>query len=137
MSKSVQRCVTNLSISTKVPGSKSSSRRSRAVSFPARCWRSMRSWPPPSRARSFSSSSRLIFPSIDIRVPRSLSHVGEDGARLPQLMAVLDDVEPLARHAAVHRGLRHGRHHVGEQPRVEGLGDDVVRAELEVLAPAV
>ena len=64
--KSVERCSTNLSISTKVPGSSSSSMRSRAVSRPLACWRWMRSVPPPSSARAFNSSSRLIFSSIDM-----------------------------------------------------------------------
>src|SRR5215475_132969 len=136
MPKSVQRWVTNLSISTKVPGSKSSSSRSRAVSFPPRCWRSIRSSPPPRRARSFSSSSRLSFSSRDMGIswcPSGRSHVREDGAGLPELLAVLDDVELLPGDAAVHRGLGDRGHHVGEEPRVEGLGDDVVGPELEVL----
>src|SRR5262245_5249431 len=134
--KSVQRWVTNLSISTKVPGSKSSSSRSRAVSFPPRCCRSMRSGPPPRSARSFSSSSLFSFSSMDIRglaVGGGRSHVREDGAGLAELLAVLDDVELLPGDAAVHRRLRHRGHHVGEEPRVEGLRDDVVRPELEVL----
>ena len=51
MPKSVQRCSTNMSYSSKEPSSSSSSIRSRAVSLPRLCCASMRlSRPPPSRA---------------------------------------------------------------------------------------
>src|SRR5438067_147469 len=57
MPKSRQRCVTSLSTSSNVPGSKRSSIRSRAVSLPASCWRFCRSAPPPSSARRSRSAS--------------------------------------------------------------------------------
>src|SRR5262245_17870981 len=128
MPKSVQRWTTNRSISTNVPGSKSSSMRSRAVSLPAACWRSMRASPPPSTARSFVSASFLSLSSIDMTL-----HVGEHGGRLAELLTVLDDVDLAAGHAALHGGLCHSGHDVAEEPGVEGLGDDVARPELEVL----
>jgi hypothetical protein len=52
ISKSAHRCWTNRSSSTKVPGSRRSSIRSRAVSFPWACWVSIRRLPPPSMARA-------------------------------------------------------------------------------------
>src|SRR5713101_3428202 len=64
--KSRQRCSTSLSSSSKEPGSRSSSTRSRAVSFPSACWRSRRSRPPPSSARRTFSRSR---PSRSISIP--------------------------------------------------------------------
>src|SRR6202142_3879630 len=60
MPKSVDRWVTNRPISTKLPGSSKRSRRSRAVSLPASCCLTMRSGPPPTRARAFISSRRCI-----------------------------------------------------------------------------
>ena len=48
--KSLDRWVTNASSSTNDPGSSSRSSRSRAVSFPHVCWRSIRTGPPPSSA---------------------------------------------------------------------------------------
>src|ERR1700722_18219994 len=51
MPKSRQRWVTSLSTSSKVPGSNSSSIRSRAVSLPAACCFCRRASPPPSSAR--------------------------------------------------------------------------------------
>src|SRR5262249_7809778 len=50
MPKSTQRWRTNLSSSSKVPSSRRSSMRSRAVSLPALCSRSRRSGPPPASA---------------------------------------------------------------------------------------
>src|SRR5210317_1334835 len=59
MPKSLQRCSTKVSHSSKLPSSSSNSMRSRAVSLPRLCCVSIRSWPPPSEAafRFFSSSS--------------------------------------------------------------------------------
>ena len=59
--KSVQRCCTNMSNSSKLPSSSSSSMRSRAVSLPLACCASIRFCPPPSRAaaRRFSISAIL------------------------------------------------------------------------------
>src|SRR5712671_1996348 len=60
MPKSVQRCVTSLSVSSKVPSSSRNSTRSRADILPSLCWRSRRSLPPPSSAswsRFFNSAS--------------------------------------------------------------------------------
>src|SRR6266550_440302 len=48
--KSLERCVTNRSSSTKEPRSSSASSRSRAVSLPLSCWAWIRSAPPPSSA---------------------------------------------------------------------------------------
>ena len=61
MPKSVQRCSTNMSHSSNVPSSSSSSMRSRAVSLPLACCASMRFSPPPRRApaRFFSSCSMM------------------------------------------------------------------------------
>ncbi len=56
--KSVARCVTKRSSSTNVPGSSSTSRRSRAVILPFSCCVWMRSVPPPS-----SDSARLCWSS--------------------------------------------------------------------------
>src|SRR5579872_4005381 len=63
MPKSVQWCLTNSSSSSKEFSSRSSSMRSRALSFPSLCWRSRRSAPPPASAsarRCASSSSGLV-----------------------------------------------------------------------------
>ena len=64
--KSVARCVTNRSSSTNVPGSSSTSRRSRAVILPFSCCALTRSAPPPSSASarrfwSSSSFSRIVM----------------------------------------------------------------------------
>src|SRR5207237_9652906 len=55
---------------------------------------------------------------------------------LAQLLDVLAPVEPDARGARLHRRLRDGGSDGREHARVEGLGDDVIAAEAEVL-PAV
>ena len=55
--KSALRWVLNLSSSTKVPGSRKRSMRSRAVSLPASCCRATRSSPPPRSAAWFIESS--------------------------------------------------------------------------------
>ena len=61
MPKSCERCSTNMSHSSKEPGSNSSSRRSRAVSLPLACCCAMRRSPPPARAAArFSSSCRRM-----------------------------------------------------------------------------
>ena len=52
MPKSLQRCSTNMSISSNEPGSRSSSRRSRADSLPRLCCAAIRRAPPPIRAPS-------------------------------------------------------------------------------------
>src|SRR5271166_2109295 len=60
MPKSVQRCVTSLSVSSKVPSSSRNSMRSRADILPCLCSRARRSSPPPesaSESRRFSSVS--------------------------------------------------------------------------------
>src|SRR5262249_8715564 len=60
MPKSVERCVTSLSNSSKVPSSSRNSMRSRADILPSLCWRSRRAAPPPasaSESRRFSSAS--------------------------------------------------------------------------------
>src|SRR6185437_6541022 len=61
MPKSLERCSTNMSHSSKEPGSNSSSSRSRALSLPLACcaW-TRRSPPPPRAAVRFSSSRRRI-----------------------------------------------------------------------------
>src|SRR5688572_20615288 len=58
--KSAQRCVTNLSSSTKLPGSRSASIRSRAVSLPASCCLAMRALPPASCAFASICSRRAM-----------------------------------------------------------------------------
>src|SRR5512132_3928388 len=60
--KSRERCSTSLSSSKNEPGSRRSSTRSRAVSFPSACCRATRSGPPPSRlfARRASRSARRL-----------------------------------------------------------------------------
>src|SRR5215469_8172835 len=59
MPKSLQRCVTSLSVSSKVPSSSRNSMRSRADILPSLCCFSRRLAPPPSSARwsRFLSSS--------------------------------------------------------------------------------
>ena len=57
MPKSWLRCSTNMSHSSNVPSSSSSSMRSRAVSLPLACCAAMRFWPPPRRARARLASS--------------------------------------------------------------------------------
>src|SRR6266516_4123469 len=65
--KSVARCVTKRSSSTKVPGSSSTSRRSRAVILPFSCCACTRSAPPPcsASARLRCSSSSLSWMDIE------------------------------------------------------------------------
>src|SRR5450432_311386 len=58
MPKSAQRCTTRRPISMKLPGSRSRSTRSRAVSLPPSCCFLMRSAPPPRSARALRSSRR-------------------------------------------------------------------------------
>src|SRR3990170_638748 len=50
MPKSVLRCSTNMSNSSKEPSSTRRSMRSRAVSLPRACWAALRFSPPPARA---------------------------------------------------------------------------------------
>src|SRR5262249_48899559 len=60
MPKSLQRWVTSLSVSSKVPSSSRNSMRSRTDILPSLCWRSRLSEPPPasaSESRRLSSSS--------------------------------------------------------------------------------
>src|SRR5947209_5213377 len=81
MPKSRQRWVTRASISTKEPASSSNSTRSRAVSLPAACCLSMRSWPPPSPAaasRRCSSSRRWARAGV---MARDLIASAEGGTR--------------------------------------------------------
>src|SRR5919106_4923212 len=61
MPNSVQRCSTNMSISSNEPGSSRSSRRSRADNLPRLCCAAIRRAPPPARAacRLASSCSRI------------------------------------------------------------------------------
>src|SRR5579885_1423763 len=67
MPKSLQRWVTKRSISTKLPGSRKRSTRSRAVSLPAAWCLSIRSCPPATRASwvRFSSSWSFSFKDIE------------------------------------------------------------------------
>ena len=46
-----------------------------------------------------------------------------------QGFAILVGMEPDLGHAGLHRSARHGRRDAGQHARVEGLGDDVIRAE--------
>src|ERR1700761_9145766 len=64
MPKSTERCSTNMSYSSKEPGSSSASMRSRAVSLPLPCWASMRRWPPPNRAAARRRSSSFNMSCI-------------------------------------------------------------------------
>src|ERR1041385_9110176 len=61
MPKSVQRWVTSLSVSSKLPSSSMNSMRSRADIFPALCCFSRRSAPPPSSARESRFLSSASF----------------------------------------------------------------------------
>src|SRR5271157_413704 len=63
MPKSWQRCVTSLSVSSKVPSSSRNSTRSRADILPSLCWRSRRCAPPPSWASWSRFFSSAIFSS--------------------------------------------------------------------------
>src|SRR5579862_319731 len=70
MPKSLERCSTNMSHSSKVPGSNNRSSRSRAVSLPLACCWAMRRSPPPSRAAArFSSNWRRISCMKSLRSP--------------------------------------------------------------------
>ncbi len=62
------RLVTNASSSTNESASRRRSRRSRAVSRPAACWRAIRSSPPPSRDSARIRSSRSIRSLLDATV---------------------------------------------------------------------
>src|SRR5687768_16574193 len=63
--KSRERCSTSESSSKKEPGSRRSSTRSRAVSFPSACWRAVRSGPPPARLRARRASrSAMRFSTV-------------------------------------------------------------------------
>src|SRR5579863_2779421 len=64
--KSVERCVTKRSSSVKLPSSSSTSRRSRADSFPLACWASRRAAPPPCSASARRASKRRSFSRMDI-----------------------------------------------------------------------
>src|SRR5271154_3283503 len=61
--KSLQRCVTSLSVSSNVPSSSRKSTRSRADILPSLCWRSRRCAPPPSWASRSRRLSSAIFSS--------------------------------------------------------------------------
>src|ERR1039458_771980 len=61
MPKSLQRCVTSLSVSSNVPSSRRNSMRSRADILPSLCWRSRRLAPPPSSASWFRLLSSATF----------------------------------------------------------------------------
>src|SRR5271157_3188197 len=63
MPKLLQRCVTSLSVSSKVPSSSKNSTRSRADILPSLCCRSRRCAPPPSRAIWSRFLSSAIFSS--------------------------------------------------------------------------
>src|ERR671914_754785 len=66
MPKPCERCRTSMSVSTKLPGSRRRSMRSRAVSLPRSCWRATACSPPPRRAASLrlsSAESRAEFAS--------------------------------------------------------------------------
>src|SRR5258708_39722971 len=63
MPKSLQRCVTSLSVSSKVPSSSRKSMRSRADILPSLCCRSRRCAPPPSSANWSRLFSSAIFSS--------------------------------------------------------------------------
>src|ERR1700730_14629855 len=67
MPKSLQRCVTSLSVSSKVPSSSKNSMRSRADILPSLCCRSRRCAPPPSSANWSRFFSSAIFSSSFIR----------------------------------------------------------------------
>ena len=60
MPKSTQLCSTYMSTSSKLPGSSSTDKRSRAVSRPLACCAAMRLGPPPCRAASRRASSSSI-----------------------------------------------------------------------------
>src|SRR5664279_1442671 len=68
MPKSLERCVTNLSSSTKLPSSSKAEIRSRAVSFPAACCFAMRASPPASAAWASICSSRAIGSGFTARI---------------------------------------------------------------------
>ena len=65
MPNSVQRCSTNMSISSNEPRSSSSSSRSRADSLPRLCWAAIRLAPPPAFAAARWASSRSRISRTD------------------------------------------------------------------------
>ena len=73
----VERCVTSMPISSKLPGSSSRSMRSRAVSLPLACWASMRFSPPPKRAWAFFASRRSRGVWLDSPMSRNYSATGK------------------------------------------------------------
>src|SRR5882724_11682140 len=121
MPKSWLRWTTRRSSSSKVPGSRSLSMRSRAGSFPSAFWRSRRSGPPPDSASRFlrlSSSSRSRLKSAFPHLLRQL---------LPVLQEFLQaDVGERMLDERLEDGKRHGRD-VGPQARgldhVQGIPD--------------
>ncbi len=101
MPKSWLRCSTNMSHSSNVPSSSSSSRRSRAVSLPLACCASMRFWPPPRRARARLASSCWMMSCMG----RSLaSRIGGRRHR-PQVVGAAAKA-PSSRRAATDTGRR-------------------------------
>src|SRR5512137_2310734 len=74
MPKSVERWVTSLSNSSKVPSSSRNSIRSRADILPSLCWRARRSSPPPASA---SASRRLSSASFCSRFMEGIIAIGQ------------------------------------------------------------
>ena len=69
------------------------------------------------------------------RAPQPLEHLLQHARdriapRLQRVAVGLHVGDRLARHAGVHRGLRHRGRHMRDQPRIERHRDDVVRSEL-------
>src|SRR5262249_22224754 len=93
MPKSVERCVTSLSNSSKVPSSSRNSMRSRADILPSLCWRSRRAAPPPasaSESRRLSSASFFSrFMEKNYSEGRWQSRPGGNSSRLLQRIARL------------------------------------------------
>ena len=78
--KSWESCSTNMSHSSKDPSSKSSSRRSRAVSLPLACWAAIRFSPPPRRAASRRRSSSRRMSCTVLRGPEGTKAGAGTGA---------------------------------------------------------
>src|SRR6185295_18493320 len=116
MPKSWLRCTTNRSSSSKVPGSRSRWRRSRAESFPSDFWRASRSGPPPASASLFlrlSSSSRSLLKSPFPHLLRQLFPVLQEFLQADVGHGVLDErVEDTERHGGDVGAELGGVHHV-------------------------
>mmetsp|Transcript_7885 Transcript_7885/g.14981 ORF Transcript_7885/g.14981 Transcript_7885/m.14981 type:complete len:209 (+) Transcript_7885:86-712(+) len=125
MPKSTQRCSTNMSHSSKLPSSNSSSSRSRAVSLPLACWAAMRFSPPPSRARARLASSAC-------RMSCMVRDLGGNSEREIDLHAIAGGVAEEELVLAGHGGALFVERHAG-RPQPLGRGRRVGARERDMV----